>query len=106
VERQTPAARVLWLEHNVEGLAHEVASIRAQLRALVQRPPALGGADRVLADLLQQQLETMERQCGLVRDHLAAFRAELTGAPAPGTATSASGEASDERPGPGAPRAP
>ena len=61
MEPQTPVARVLWLEHNVEGLAHEVTSIRAQLRALVQRPPALEGADQTLADLMQQQLRVQPR---------------------------------------------
>jgi hypothetical protein len=106
MEPQTAAARLLWLEHNVEGLAHEITSIRAQLRALVQRPPAPEGADRLLADLLQRQLETMEGQCALVRDQLAAFRAELTGDPAPGTSTDAAIDESDGRQRSGGPGAP
>ena len=91
-----PAARVRWLEHTVEGLVHEVTSIRAQLRALVQPPPALDGADQALADLLQRQLETMEHQCALVRTHLAAFREEVTGGPPAGASTAAPMEEPDE----------
>jgi hypothetical protein len=89
VEPHTSAKRLRWLEHNVEGLAHEVTSIRAQLRALVLRPPAFGGADQELAELLQRQLELMERQCALVRAQLAALRADLTGESLPELAAAA-----------------
>jgi hypothetical protein len=83
VEPQTPAARAQWLEHTVEGLAHEVASIRAQLGALMLRPPAPTDADRALADLLVEQLRLMERQCALVRAELARLRAALADDAAP-----------------------
>jgi hypothetical protein len=89
VEPQTIAARVRWLEHTIDGLAHEVVSIRAQLKALVQLPPVISGADRELAGLLQQQLELMERQCALVRSQLAQLRADLTGDQTTATSTGA-----------------
>ena len=80
---------MFWLEHTLEGLALEVTSIRAQLRALVLESPALDEADQTLAELLQHQLELMERQCALVRRQLAHLRADLTADPMPETSTGA-----------------
>ncbi len=96
MEPPSPAARVRWLEHNLEGLAHEITSIRAQLRALVLRPPALTGADQELADLLQRRLETMEPQCALVCGQLAHLRTDLTGGSPAEPSRTASAEESDE----------
>jgi hypothetical protein len=97
MEPQTLAARVRWLEHTVEGLSHEVSSIRAQLMALVQLPPTLADADRALAALLQQQLDLMERQCSLVGDRLARLRADLTAAETPDTSRDAGTAQASER---------
>jgi hypothetical protein len=97
VEPQTPVARVLWLDHTVEGLTHEIISIRAQIRALVLSSLALEQTDQSLSDLLHQQLELMERQCALVRVQLAHLHADLTGSPLSGTSMAASTEAQEPR---------
>ena len=100
VQPQPPAARVLWLDHTVEGLTHEISSLRPQIRALVLSSLALDQTDQSLSDLLHQQLELMERQCTLVRVQLAHLHAELISSPLPGTSTAASPEP-QEPPAPG-----
>jgi hypothetical protein len=90
VEPHTPAERVRWLDHAVEGLAHEIVSIRPQLRAVVLSSLALDQADQTLSDLLHQQLALMVRQCGLMRGQLAHLHTELTGSPLSETSTAGS----------------
>jgi hypothetical protein len=84
------------MEHTIEGLFAEIASVRGRLRALVQQSPALDGAGRESADLMQRQMETMERQCALVRGQLAQLRTDLTGGSPARTSPAARTEESDE----------
>jgi hypothetical protein len=93
VEPQTPAARILWLDHTVEGLTHEILSIRAQLRAVVLSSLALNQTDQTLSDLLHQQLQLLVHQCALIRAQLAHLHTELTGSPPSGTSVAVSTEA-------------
>jgi hypothetical protein len=70
MQPQTRPDRVRWLEHAVAGLALELRSAEAQLRALTADPPLERAADRRLAALLQGQLQLMTRQCALVAEEL------------------------------------
>jgi hypothetical protein len=83
VEPQTTAARALWIDHTVEGLTHEIISIRAQLRAVASGPGGVTGAGQELVTLLLGQLAMMERQCLLVRAQLAKMHGGMTGGALP-----------------------
>ena len=76
MEPKTEPDRVLWLEQNVAGIAHELESLQAQLRAVTHAPPALRGDDRRVADLLRRQMALIGAQCDLLRDQLARLRRE------------------------------
>lgn len=70
MEPYTVADRLRWLEQNVQGIAHELESLQAQLRALTVRPPRMHRYEQKMVRLLQAQMDLIGKQCDLLREQL------------------------------------
>jgi hypothetical protein len=74
MEPMTGPDRLRWLEQNVEGISHELQSLRVQLRAVTLAPPALRKDERRIAELLTRQMALLGAQCDLLLDQLSRLR--------------------------------
>jgi hypothetical protein len=81
---EPPDDRLPWLEAAIEGLALQVETISAELRAAVATPQPLNGYERRLARKLRLQLEALREDCALIRDQLAHLRQQRGGRGGPG----------------------
>jgi hypothetical protein len=61
-----PVSERRWLEFSMEGILHDLQALRAELRALVCLPPALGATPAAEVEHLRTLMQRTAEECALL----------------------------------------